>query len=159
MTLTADDRLALRELAERYALGVDQRRAADVAALFAVDGVLVVPHTPTGNPAPIERVGRERIERAMGSIARYERTLHAIVGHVVDAGDEADGATGVVSCIAHHVLRGEDGTLSALVWAMHYADTYVREDGAWRFGRRVLDVDFIETRWVDSVRSHEGAWS
>ena len=161
--LSADDRLALRSLVESYALGVDQRRSADVASLFAADGVLVVPATPTGLAAPVERVGRSAIAKAMDGIARYDRTLHAIVGHVV-GGSVGGQATGVASCLAHHVRGLDGGGLSALVWGMHYFDDYVfvSDEGelAWRFARRRLEVDWIEERPVESVRSFDetGHW-
>jgi hypothetical protein len=144
-----DDSLALRALVERYALAVDERRVADISMLFTTDGVLAVPRPPASMEPTAERVGRAAIEEAMASLHRYVATTHAIVGHVVD-GDppSASAATGTTTCIAHHVRQSDDGSLTNIVWGLHYRDTYVVDDGTWRFARRALSVDWIEERPV-----------
>jgi hypothetical protein len=151
----ADDRSALRDLVERYALGVDERQLTAVAELFAADGVLAVPRPPTSMDPVVERVGRESIASAMASLDRYVATLHAVVGHVVDF-DPVEPerlATGTVSCLAHHLLRDdEDDTIVALVWSLRYKDAYAVVDGAWRFTRRSLHVDWIEERPIGLAR-------
>ena len=144
-----DDRLALRELVERYALGVDRRAAADVAALFEPEGVLAVPVVPNGLDPTVERRGRAAIEEALGALDRYVATFHAVVGHVVEL--DRDTATGTTSCVAHHVTGGGDGSHDT-VWMMRYRDDYRRQTDGWRFSRRALTVDWIEERPVCQVR-------
>lgn len=144
------DRLALRELVERYALAVDRRQPATVAALFAEDGVLVVPRPPRSLGPTVERSGRDAVQQAIAAMGPAMTTLHAVVGHVVDL--DGDTATGVVSCLAHHV-QGEPGSERDLVWAMHYDDEYRRQDDGWRFQQRLLTVEWIEDRPVAAVRA------
>ena len=141
------DRPGLRDLVERYALGVDRGALDDVADLFTSDGVLVVPRPPEVLTPTHERRGREAIRAAMTALDRYAATLHAVVGHVVDESDGAATATGVVTCLAHHVMDDH-----SVVWALHYDDDYVQEGGRWRFSRRALTIDWIEERPVSQVR-------
>jgi ketosteroid isomerase-like protein len=130
---------------ERYALAVDERRAADVAALFCEDGLLVVPRPPASLAPVAERRGRGAIEEAMTGLSRYPATLHAVVGHVVDvAGDEAEGTT---SCLAHHVT-GPPRARRDVVWSIHYRDSYRREAAGWRIATRHLHLRWIEDRPV-----------
>ena len=145
--MTVDDRLALRDLVEHYALHVDRRALDDLVELFTADGVLVVPRPPDTLTPTHERRGRDAIRTAMSALERYAFTLHAVVGHVVDAADGAHAATGVVTCLAHHVLEDR-----VIVWGLHYDDDYVQDDGVWRFARRALTVDWIEERPVSGVR-------
>ena len=136
----------MRELVERYALGIDRRDAAGVAALFVEDGAIVVPRVPKSLEPSVETKGRDAIERAIGIVDRFVATMHAVVGQVVDL--DGDGATGVVSCIAHH-LRPD---MTDWVWMLRYEDTYVREADAWRFKRRELWVDWVEERPVTAAK-------
>lgn len=146
----SSDGVALRDLVERYALHVDRRALTQLVELFTPDGVLVVPRPPESLAPTYERRGRDAIRAAMASLDHYAVTLHAVVGHVVDAVDTVDGsaaATGVVTCLAHHVLDDR-----ASVWALRYDDDYVKVDGVWRFRRRALTIDWIEDRPVSQVR-------
>ncbi len=144
--MTTEDRVALRELVERYALGIDRRESDVVAGLFVEDGVIVVPGVPKSLEPSVETCGREAIARAIAMVDRFVATMHAVVGHVVDI--DGDRAGGVVTCLAHHVR--ED--MIDWVWALHYHDTYVREAGTWRFERRELWVDWVEERPVSATR-------
>ena len=142
------DVAALRALVERYALSVDRRELDRLVELFVPDAVLVVPRPPESLTPTIERRGQDEIRSAMARLDRYAATLHAVVGHVVDVDAAAAGvaATGVVSCLAHHVM---DDTVA--VWAIHYDDEYAQTDGGWRFRRRALTVEWIEERPVSAV--------
>jgi hypothetical protein len=144
-----DDRVALRDLVERYALGVDRRAAADVAALFEPEGVLVVPVAPRSLEPTVERRGRTAIEEALHALARYAATFHAVVGQVVDL--DGDTATGTTSCVARHVMAGA-GDDTDTVWMLRYGDDYRRCAEGWRFSRRELTVDWIEEHPVRQVR-------
>jgi ketosteroid isomerase-like protein len=139
--VTIDDRLAIRELAERYALAVDRRDGAALGALFTEDGELHIPRPPESLDPVIQTKGRDAIERGIRVMDRFAATMHAVVGHVIEL--DADRATGVVSCIAHHVRDGKD-----VVWALRYHDDYTREPDGWRFTRRSLHIAFLEERPV-----------
>ena len=146
------DRVELRALVERYAAGADRRDGEMVASCFAPDGVNVVPKVPESLAPTIVREGREAIASTIPRLARYYCTMHAVVGQVLEPGDGPDRATGVVSCLAHHVER-QDGELIDLAWSLRYHDAYVRLDGEWLIARRELWCDFVERRPVRYLRT------
>jgi|SRR5579859_1082999 len=113
---------AIRQLPYRYALAVDSRDMASLAALFA-------PDVRVGRDAS----GRDAIESWFAQILRRPRaSVHFVGNHVIDF-DDADHAHGVVYCHdeLEQPLTGE--------WQMgklQYWDQYVRVDGEWCFARR-----------------------
>ena len=127
------DRLALRELVDRYAQTADLRdrsqRDAQVDRVFSEDAVLVGPG--------FELRGREQIRTGLRAIERYEATLHAVHGQIIELhGDDADGDT---VCTASH-LHETDGRPMKLDWGIRYRDRYRREPDGWRIVRRELHV-------------------
>ena len=126
------DRVAIRELACRYARAVDRRDWVLAATLFTDDAVL--------SSARFELVGVEQILRGLRTVERYRATFHAVHNQTLElAGDEAVGET---YCVANHLLE-RDGAARKLDWGIRYQDRYRRGgDGAWRFSRRELIVDW-----------------
>lgn len=152
-SLGAEDRGALVELAHRYAARVDDRDPAGAAALFTVDGVLARAEPPRHLGPVHEDVGPAAIEAALGALREVPQTVHEVVGTVLDPDpDFPDVVHGRIACVAHHLLRGEQGTTD-LVWHLRYLDTYRRTPGGWRIQRRELHIDFIETRPVRRTRT------
>ena len=133
----------LRDLAERYADGVDRRAFDEVAVLFRPGGVLRVP--ARGMIGLDEHIGRAAIVAALRAVDRTAATLHAVTGQNVRI--DGDLATGTVSGLAHHLVDTADGPRS-LVWVLRYADRYGRVDGTWWFTRREVQVRWIESREV-----------
>ena len=123
------DRLALRELVERYARIPDDRDYALVSELFTEDAELVGPGFTVS--------GRERIREAMRGIERYRATFHAVHNQLVEL--DGDDATGETWCVASHLYE-VDGVPHKLDWGIRYRDRYRRERGCWRIARRELDV-------------------
>ena len=137
------DRLALRALVDTYARAVDDVDVDGVVELFAPDGQLVA-HAGGGDP--LVRSGRADITDALtGGLARYHLTTHVVGGQVVTF--DAAGASGVTTCLAHHIYDGAGGS-RLLVMAVRYDDRYVRLDGRWRFARRELHFDWRDDRPV-----------
>lgn len=123
------DRLALRELVERYAKIPDNRDYALVDALFTEDAELVGPG--------FTMQGREQIRAAMQAIEQYSATLHCVHNHDLQlAGDAAEGET---YCVANHLFE-KGGVPHKLDWGIRYSDRYRREAGVWRIARRELRV-------------------
>ena len=155
--LSTDDRVALTDLVHRYAALVDDRDPAGVAALFTPDGVLATAAPPRDLDPVAESVGRAAVHQTMSALASLEATFHAITGTVFDAdGDptkEPATAIGRVSCLAHHVTRGEDGPRD-LVWAITYRDRYTRTAEGWRFARRSMHITFVATQSLKSARTN-----
>lgn len=132
----------MRELAHRYAAGVDDRDFSAVAALFAPEGVLALAKPPRQLDPVVEHVGPEGVLEAMGLLSGVPRTFHAIVGEVYD------GTRGRVACVAHHVIDPQND----LVWHLRYLDDYVQTERGWRFARREVHVDLVETRPLKAAR-------
>ena len=126
-TSEVEDRLALRELVDRYAQIPDDRNYALVDDLFSEDATLVGPG--------FELAGRELIRQGMQAIEQYSATLHSMHGQVVEIdGDEASGDTW---CIANHIHE-KDGRPHKLDWGIRYKDRYRRDAAGWRIAHREL---------------------
>lgn len=111
---------AIRQLAARYALALDQRDVPTLVSLF-------VPDVQTGQGG----VGHAALAEWFDPVLRpYRITFHLIGNHVIDFVD-ADHATGVVYCRPEH----EVGDLW-VVMPMQYWDRYERRDGVWSFKSR-----------------------
>jgi uncharacterized protein (TIGR02246 family) len=123
------DRIALRELVERYARIPDDRDYALVDQVFAPDATLVGPG--------FELSGRDAIRAAMRAIERYSATLHCVHNHLVEIrGDDAEGEA---YCVANH-LHEVEGRPYKLDWGIRYQDRYHREPEGWRILRRELRI-------------------
>lgn len=131
--LTTEDRVALADLAARYAVAVDAREFERLREVFTPEARL-----DTGRS---ERVGIEQIIEAMGGLRRYTATTHVVGQQVVDPFDGF--VTGITYCSAHH-LSGPPGEQTDKVMHIQYHDRFVRVDGGWRIEERRLDV-----RWTD----------
>jgi ketosteroid isomerase-like protein len=126
------DRLAIRDLAYAYARAVDRRDWALARTLFTEDAVLV--------SARFELVGVERILRGLRTVERYRATFHAV--HNQSFAIDGDEASGETYCVANHLFE-RDGQARKLDWGIRYQDRCRRgADGAWRFTRRELIVDW-----------------
>lgn len=133
MPVSVEDRLALQELAARYARAVDRREYPAFAALFTADGVLCGPGYAMS--------GRAEIERGIAGIEQYEATQHCVHQQLVDV--RGDTATGETYCVARHVYT-RDGVRRKLDWGVRYQDEYRREADAWRIARRELLLDWTQ---------------
>ena len=133
MSASLEDRLALQELAARYARAVDRRDYAGFVALFTADGVLC-------GPGYAMRGARE-IDAGIRLIEQYEATQHCVHQQLVEvSGDDARGET---YCVARHVYA-RDGAKRKLDMGVRYQDAYRRERGAWRIQRRELVLDWTQ---------------
>jgi hypothetical protein len=140
-------RAALRLLVDTYARDVDRRDTAAVAALFSERGRLVAHFGPRVGGMPAVRTGRADIEDALvEGLRRYEATTHVVGGQVVAI--DGDSAQGETVCLAHHIYE-RAGERRLLVLAVRYEDTFVREDGEWRFAERALRLDWRDDRPLD----------
>lgn len=144
----AEDRGELADLVARYADRADRRDLDGLFALFTEDAVLVLPDPPHQLGPVTTHRGRDEIRAAMSSLTQLPMTFHALQGQVVDPGAEPGTAAGRVSCTANHLTERPDGEMSNLVWHLHYEDSYRREEEMWRFARRAVQIEFIETRPV-----------
>jgi uncharacterized protein (TIGR02246 family) len=135
--------LAVRQLAERYAVAVDRGDGALFAAQFTEDGVLVAPRG--------EFVGRERLATVPPMMKeRYEGTFHAVLTQAVDFdGERADGET---YCIARHFFHDRASQRLCYEMTIRYQDAFRLTGGRWLISRRELVTDAGRTFPVDERR-------
>ncbi|HSO95397.1 MAG TPA: nuclear transport factor 2 family protein [Acidimicrobiia bacterium] len=111
---------AIRQLVARYAVALDARDVAAVAALFVED-------------VRVGRDGRGRVALAdylRAAVADLGVTILSVGTQLIDVADAAH-ATGVVYC------RGELQVGDRwVVQAIQYRDTYACREGQWLFVRR-----------------------
>ena len=114
---------AIRQLAYRYAVAVDARDTAAVAAMF-VEDVQVAPGV----------TGRAALQASYDELLADQRASILNVGnHVIDL-EDANHARGIVYCRAELDVGDE-----WIVQQIAYHDRYERHDGRWLFrGRRHL---------------------
>jgi hypothetical protein len=145
-----DDRAALLDLSIRYATAADSRDGDAFAELFEPEGELMVPAYPDELRPVVRRSGQAALRRIPKALEGYVATFHQISNPSFRI--EGDDAEGTVQCVAHH-LSGEPGGEGAIdfVWFIRYEDSYRRRDGLWRFGRRVLHLQWVEQHRVDRV--------
>lgn len=140
----AADRLAIRELVDAYAHHADRRRPERQAALYD-EGARTLVYTSdpaTSEPVQVLTTRSEHVE-GFRALSRYVATTH-LNGQSTVALD-GDRAVGETYCLAHHLLRTEEGR-SLTVMAIRYEDAFVKRDGAWLFAERRLVVDWTDTR-------------
>jgi ketosteroid isomerase-like protein len=140
----AADRLAIRELVEAYAQCADRRDAKGQMALFTPDTHFVV-YMNAKDPTPSQELhSREALAPVFADLNKYAATMH-FVGQSTILTLAGDRATGQAYTLAHH-LTVESGKRRLMIAALRYADTFVKEDGAWLFAERLLYVDWLEER-------------
>ena len=120
--LVARDKI--RELAYRYALGVDGKDLDSLAALFVED-------VDNGRYGP----GREGVKTFFDHALRsFHCSMHLVANHVITFDDD-EHAHGVVYCRAQHHALDPDHWFDQ---ALAYWDTYERLVDEWLFRRRLL---------------------
>ena len=132
----SDDRLQvladkdeIRELTARYCFAVAEGDADAIVGLFCEDGSFAL------RGRRVE--GTAQLREFYGGAAAGTTPKPFIQNHVIDVdGDTATGRCGV------EIRMVNDG--EAYTVAGHYADSYRRVDGRWRFASR----DFMPYHWV-----------
>ena len=138
------DRVAIRELIDKYAYFADRRDAASQIALFTEDTAFLV-FGDHGNPIPTQAIrGREGLRPVFENLHRYEATTHLNGQSMVTVvGNQAAGTT---YCIAHHVVT-QGASRNLVTTSIRYIDSFVRRpNSGWLFEQRKLIVDWVETR-------------
>lgn len=140
---------ALRNLAERYAQGVDRRDRDTFLSAFHPDATLAV-HHPSEREDGIDVLrGHEQVGRVPELITAYPKTYHVLGQSTYEI--DGDDATGETYCVAHHLTPGRHGGTNHVMY-IRYVDTYRRVDGEWRIATRRVNVDWTDTRAADPER-------
>lgn len=148
--------LDLHDVVQRYAACVDDRDHDGVAALFAAEGVLVVPDPPGRLEPAVEHHGPDGVRSALSVLDQFVRTLHEVTGVVLDPEpDDPRAARGRVTGVAHHYVERDDALVD-VQWRLRYDDRYVRLEDGWRIAHRAVTVLAIETARVRQVLGTTG---
>jgi|GEM_PF-516908 len=140
----AADRVALRKLIDAWGHFADRRMAEEQAALMTGTGIVTVyDGEPDGRDPLITRTGRAELREALDGLNRFSHTTHFNGQSALSV--DGDRAIGETYCMAHHLFE-EDGARKLQVMAIRYYDDFLREGDTWRFAKRVLIIDWSETR-------------
>jgi hypothetical protein len=145
-SLTAQDYIDIRALANRYAYGLDT--GADnghvYANVFAEDGEF---HGPAAEPggAPFNAKGRENLRQFAigGRGSAYVR--HYMANHLIEPSPE--GARGKVYLLVIDI--GQDSKQTSVNMGGHYEDVYVKTAEGWRIKSR----NFYRSKSAQTVQA------
>lgn len=134
---------AYRQLASHYARAMDRNEPDRLGGVMTKDAVI--------DSVGVIIEGIDAVRACPGMLRdMFLATQHVVHNQTVTllSDTEAEGET---YCTASHIQppAGDGEPHTALVWAIRYQDTLRREDDAWRIARRVLVLDWTETRPVD----------
>lgn len=138
--IPVDVRLALADLAARYAVTVDLRDFDRLRDVFVPDCRL-----DTGRAV---RDGIEAVVAAMQGLHRYEATSHVLGQQLLEP--DGDDVRGITYCTAHHLLVDDvDGDLRTdTVMHIRYHDRFVTTGAGWRIATRRLEIVWTDRRPV-----------
>ena len=137
------DRLGIRELIDAYAHCADRRDARGQMALFTEDTEFqVFMNSRAPDPSYVLH-GREALAPVFADLNQYQATTHFNGQSTIKLNGHK--ATGESYCIAHHLTVGDD-KCTLMLASIRYLDDFAKVEGAWRFARRKLMVDWTETR-------------
>ncbi|MGW9131930.1 nuclear transport factor 2 family protein [Streptomyces sp. NPDC055681] len=144
------DEIALRGLAERYAVALDSGNREEFLAVFTTDGT-VVAHSPDGT-VRFQRTGAEELVEEFDDLSAFARLFHLVGNHVAVVADDGASATATVFCEAHHYSPVDGGGGTELFCPVRYQDTYERTLDGWRIARREVHPLWYELRTVAAPR-------
>jgi SnoaL-like domain len=136
-----EDREEIRRLTQEYRRHLDARDLGAYGKLFARDGEWLGGTGYGSTPAGITAMLQERLPGNTGESG--QASWHLLTEPEIEL--HGDRATGSVTWAL--VGRG-DGDTPVMRLLGHYEDTYVRENGRWRFQRRIAHTD-IPRRGLD----------
>jgi len=126
-----EDEAAIRGVLLDYGRYLDSRDFAGYSSLFAADGEWVGGFGEVKGPAEIKAF----MEKNMGTGPNTAGNYHLLSNFVITV----DGDTATAWSRWAFVVPGDRG--AAISQAGRYDDTLVRENGQWRFSRRVASND------------------
>lgn len=130
-----DDWVQVRALADRYALGVNERDAAAIVGLFVPDGQWQV-----DAPFNVNIVGAQAIGAAIAQSLAGMELIFQMVHSVVP---EFHGEEGRARCSVHEMARMTDGK-GGLFMLGTYEDVVVRVNGRWLFKHRRFRPAYLD---------------
>ena len=121
----SDEKDAIRELLHRYCFCMDEGRFAELASLFAADGVWSAPYRTATGPAEIEAWLTQ-------SVPASPKRMHYVMNSIISV----DGAAATARSNYLVMVEGADGPEPSVCGI--YADVLTKTADGWRFRRREL---------------------
>ena len=120
-----EDKDSIRELMHQYCFCMDEGRFAELASLFADDGVWSAPYRTATGPAAIEAWLTQ-------SVPPTPKRMHYIMNSIIAVvGMKATARSNYLV-----MVEGPDGPVASVCGT--YADAYTKTPDGWRFQRRAL---------------------
>jgi hypothetical protein len=140
----ASDVLALKDLAYRYASGVDRRDRERFLSVFRENSKLRL-FSRLGDDLEVAstREGLEELGQIPGLISRYTRTFHFVGNQLYDV--DGDAAQGEVYCMARHLSADRHGGTDYVI-LIRYEDSYSHDGTAWFIAERHVIADWSEVQ-------------
>lgn len=126
-----EEKDAIRETMAAYAQALDACRFADVASLFAEDGVWTTDYGQAKGRAEIEKM----LTGVVPKKGEGPQRKHYITNIII----KVDGDT--ASSVSDYFIIREDGPNLIPVMGGTYKDQWVKQAGTWRFKRKELQHD------------------
>jgi hypothetical protein len=134
-TLLAKEQI--RELAMLYSRGVDRKDIELLRTLYAKDSTDHHGRFFSGSAEDYLRF----LEK---SFPHMRMSGHFICNHLVSV--DGDAAEGEVYALAYHVVPDRNGGYVEDFKTVRYIDRYCKEEGRWKFARRVVEFDHESAR-------------
>ncbi|KAM0250724.1 hypothetical protein ACHAQJ_008479 [Trichoderma viride] len=142
----ARDRIAIRQVIDRYAHCADRRLADEQMSLFAEKINFAVYMQGEGTQASQVVEKREDLRPVFEFLRGFTNTTHFNGQSTIDIGPDGKTASGETYCVAYH-LSEKDGQRQLYVANLRYQDILEKgDDGVWLFSERKLYLDWSETR-------------
>jgi 3-phenylpropionate/cinnamic acid dioxygenase small subunit len=136
------DRMAITELVQCYATGVDSRDWKLFRSIFT-DDIEVWLGSASAGEATLRRVNADKFtERASRIIGRFAVTQHLLSNHRIEV--HGDEATCVVYMQARHFPRQEDAHQAVWDIGGYYTHHLARTAAGWKIAKYTLTVTWTE---------------
>jgi hypothetical protein len=131
---------AIRELVLLYSRGVDRGDIELLKGLYTRDAT-------DHHGAHFSGTADAYIEFLSRSLPKIYASGHFACNHLISVIDD-DHAEGEVYAIAWHIIPDGKGGAAQDLAGVRYIDQYRREDGRWRFAKRVVTFDLRDIKPV-----------
>lgn len=139
-----EDRIALRELVDKFSILADQKDVHTQVQLFTPDAVLE--SFFQGKPSGSFR-GRDAMEKAFGAyLANFHTVYHFNGQQVVTL--NGDHATGVAYCTVT-LIGNQNGKEIRTTMGVHYEDEFVRDKDHWLIAKREPYFDWQDRQELE----------
>ena len=129
-----EDKLALKELVDRFSILADQKKGIEQMYLFTEDATV---ETYANGKLAASMKGNKQIGETFNAFLNSQQTVYHINGQQVVT-IEGDTATGISYCLT--VLFSEqDGKTTKRSIGVIYHDEFVKQNGTWLIAKRISD--------------------